>query len=176
MQIKKVTDVAAEMIDVAADVLKRRGLTNGDELGGLVILEICRLYGGAPVYLGGKPDGTRARTGESGARSLTAVAKEIAGVAKGCLLGKVEPGTEAALAVDVVAALADLFSGRPVYVPRNELTKRAVRDAQIIAECGKLSPRELAKKHGMCLQNIYKIIQRQRAIRRAEYLSQHHSF
>jgi Mor family transcriptional regulator len=171
MQIKKLSDVAVEMIAVATDVLKRRGVANGDELGGQVVLEVCSSFGGAPVYLGAKPDSTRARTGGSGPRSLNMVAKEIASVAEGCLRGKVKPGAEADLAVDVVAALAVLFGGRPFYVPRNELMKKALRDIQIGAECSKLSIRELAKKHGLCVQQVYKIIKAQPVVRRDERLS-----
>lgn len=79
------------------------------------------------------------------------------------LTGKFHPKTAQTLAIHVIAALAQLFGGRVVYIPRNDAMKKARRNAQVWAEQGKLSAREIAAKHGLCVQQIYKIIAERRA-------------
>ena len=68
------------------------------------------------------------------------------------------------LAERLVMEIANYLGGRPVYLPRGDALKRALRDRRIWRDSGKLSPDELATREGVCLQQIYKIIGEMRAL------------
>lgn len=64
----------------------------------------------------------------------------------------------------LVIEIAQYLGGRPVYLPRGDALKRALRDRRIWRDSGRLSPDELATREGVCLQQIYKIIGEMRAL------------
>ncbi len=72
--------------------------------------------------------------------------------------------TQRELAERLVLEIANYLGGRPVYLPRGDALKRALRDRRIWRDSGKLSPDELATREGVCLQQIYKIIGEMRAL------------
>lgn len=70
------------------------------------------------------------------------------------------------LAERLVIEIANYLGGRPVYLPRGDALKRALRDRRIWRDCGKVDPDELATREGVCLQQVYKIIGEMRSLER----------
>ena len=71
----------------------------------------------------------------------------------------------------VVYAICETMGGAVVYIPRGNILRRALRDAEIFREWREQStrPDELARKHDLASQTVYDIIARQRELhRRAE--------
>ena len=60
--------------------------------------------------------------------------------------------------------IANYLGGRPVYLPRGDALKRALRDRRIWRDSGKVSPDDLATREGLCMQQVYKIIGEMRAL------------
>lgn len=157
-----------EMIDVAAACLARNDVPNARALAAHLVLAISERFGGGPTYLGGRPDGRALAKAKSPAAYLTVAARDMMrlcaeslsaqGVAKDC----------ERLAQAVIMDFATLFGGRPCYVARNHMLKTVQRDAMIFADSGKLSVRELAAKYDLCVQHVYKIIDKESRRRRAE--------
>lgn len=88
---------------------------------------------------------------------------ELADVAEATLAR--HPGATAREQAErLVIEIAQYFGGRPVYLPRGDALKRALRDRRIWRDSGKLSPDELATREGVCLQQVYKIIGGMRAL------------
>lgn len=164
MHIEKLSNTAIEMIDVTANALRLLNVADSENLAGEVIVDLCAHFGAAPHYLGSVSDSAQLKQDVFFVESLPPVAQQMIRQMSEFLTGKFQPKTAQMLAIQVIAALVQLFGGRPVYIPRNDAMKRARRNAQIWAEQGKLNVRELAAKHGLCVQEIYKII----AARRAE--------
>lgn len=164
MHIEKLSNTAIEMIDVTANALRLLNIADSEDLAGEVIVDLCAHFGAAPCYLGSVSDSAQLKQDALFVESLPPTAQQMIRQLSEFLTGKFHPKTAQTLAIHVIAALALLFGGRPVYIPRNDAMKRARRNAQIWAEQGKLNVRELAAKHGLCVQEIYKII----AARRAE--------
>jgi|GEM_PF-2947154 len=67
----------------------------------------------------------------------------------------------------VVLALAALFGGRPFYLPTGTSLRRAIRDDEIFRRARAGNIAALAQEFGMTQTNIYRVIARQRALRRA---------
>ena len=70
------------------------------------------------------------------------------------------------LAERLVMEIANYLGGRPVYLPRGDALKRALRDRRIWRDSGKVSPDDLATREGLCLQQVYKIVGEMRALER----------
>ena len=70
------------------------------------------------------------------------------------------------LAERLVLEIANYLGGRPVYLPRGDALKRALRDRRIWRDSGKVSPDDLATREGLCLQQVYKIVGEMRALDR----------
>lgn len=88
---------------------------------------------------------------------------ELADIAEAALAR--HPGaTTREQAERLVMEIANYLGGRPVYLPRGDALKRALRDRRIWRDSGKLSPDELSTREGVCLQQIYKIIGEMRAL------------
>lgn len=68
------------------------------------------------------------------------------------------------LAERLVMEIANYLGGRPVYLPRGDALKRALRDRRIWRDSGKVSPDDLATREGLCMQQVYKIIGEMRAL------------
>lgn len=68
------------------------------------------------------------------------------------------------LAERLVMEIANYLGGRPVYLPRGDALKRALRDRRIWRDSGKVSPDDLATREGLCLQQVYKIVGEMRAL------------
>lgn len=66
----------------------------------------------------------------------------------------------------IVAEIANYLGGRPVYLPRGEALKRALRDRRIWRDAGHIEPDKLADREGVCVQQIYKIIGEMRNLER----------
>lgn len=66
----------------------------------------------------------------------------------------------------VVAEIANYLGGRPVYLPRGEALKRALRDRRIWRDSGHIDPDTLSDREGVCVQQIYKIIGEMRSLER----------
>lgn len=164
MHVEKLSNTAIEMIDVTANALRLLNVADSEGLAGEVIVDLCAHFGAAPHYLGSVSDSTYLKHDVFFEENLPPTAQQMIRQVSEFLMGKFDPKTARMLAVHVLAALILLFGGRPVYIPRNDAMRIARRNAQIWAEQGKLNVRELAAKHGLCVQGIYKII----AARRAE--------
>ncbi len=67
-------------------------------------------------------------------------------------------------AEEIVILLAHWLGGRPVYLPRDDSLRRALRDADIYRDFGRRSAAELAQAHRLTPMQIYHIIQRQRRL------------
>lgn len=72
------------------------------------------------------------------------------------------------LARHVVFGICDTMGGMPIYLPRGELLKKALRDAALYHDWqqGGLSPAVLVRKYRLASQTVYDIIARQRALHR----------
>ena len=68
------------------------------------------------------------------------------------------------LAERLVLEIANYLGGRPVYLPRGDALKRALRDRRIWRDSGKVPPDDLATREGLCLQQVYKIVGEMRAL------------
>lgn len=94
---------------------------------------------------------------------------EMVGVAEASLR-RAMGNTEAvpALARHVVFGICDTMGGSVIYLPRGELLKKAMRDAEIFREWhgSNARPDDLARKYRLASQTIYDIIARQRALHR----------
>lgn len=168
MQIKTLTDTAIEMIEVSASTLRRKGFQDAEALAELAIIDLCTHFGGAPYYLGGRMGSARSPEDGTIPDHLSDVAQQMILKMEATLSEKVDLAQARSISLEIVLALATLFSGRPVYIPRNDSMKRAARIANVAAEQGKLSARQLAIKHGVCLQTIYKdIADHQQALKRS---------
>lgn len=68
----------------------------------------------------------------------------------------------------VVFAICDTMGGSVVYLPRAEILRRALRDAEIFRAWHEDSarPSDLARKFGLSSQTTYDIIARQRKLHR----------
>lgn len=73
--------------------------------------------------------------------------------------------TEARIAVN---AIYKTFRGSQLYIPFSAATERAFLHAQIFAEFDGKNIDALARKYETSIQNIYRIIKRQREIKRIE--------
>ena len=164
MPVEKLSNTAIEMIDVTANALALLNVADSEDLACEVIVDLCAHFGAAPHYLGRASDSTQLKKDVFFVESLPPVAQQMIRQTSEFLMGKFDPKPAQTLAIHVIASLILLFGSRLVYIPRNDAMKRARRNAQIWAERGKLNFRELATKHGLCLQEIYKII----ATRQAE--------
>lgn len=158
MHVEKLSSTAAEMIDVTATALRLLNVADSEDLAGEVIVDLCAHFGAAPRYLGSVSDSAQLKQDGEFVKNLPPAAQQMIQRMSEFLTGKFSPETARMLAIHVIAALALLFGGRPVYIPRNDAMKRALRNAQIWAERGKLKVPELAQKHGICVQSIYKIL------------------
>lgn len=163
MQVEKLSSTAIEMIDVAANTLRSLNIADSEDLAGEVIVDLCAHFGAALHYLGSVSDSTELKQDVFFVESLPPSAQQMIRQLSEFLAGKFDPKTAQMLAARVMAALTLLFGGRPVYIPRNDAMKAARRNAQIWAEQGKLNVRELAAKHGLCMQQVYKILSGRRA-------------
>lgn len=74
------------------------------------------------------------------------------------------------LARRVVFGICDTMGGAVIYLPRGELLKKAMRDAEIYREWHDLNahPADLARKYRLANQTIYDIIARQRQLHRRQ--------
>lgn len=157
MQIKTLTDTAVEMIEVSASTLRRKGRQDAQELAELAIIDLCTHFGGAPHYLGRRNGGRHLEDGKF-PDHFPDVSQRMVLRMEAALSEKVDAAQARSLSLEIVLALVSLFCGRPVYIPRNDAMKRAARITNIVADQGKLSVRQLAEKHGVCVQTIYKIL------------------
>lgn len=68
----------------------------------------------------------------------------------------------------VVYAICETMGGAVVYIPRGNILRRALRDAEIFREWREHStrPDELARKYDLASQTVYDIIARQRELHR----------
>ena len=173
MQIEKLSNTAIEMIDVTANALRLLNIADSEDLAGEVIVDLCAHFGAAPCYLGSVSDSAQLKQDALFVESLPPTAQQMIRQMSEFLAGKFDRKTAQMLAVHVIAALVQLFGGRPVYIPRNDAMKRARRNAQIWEEQGKLNARQLAEKHGLCLQGIYKILAAHRKEMRKKRASIH---
>lgn len=69
-------------------------------------------------------------------------------------------------AAAAMAALAEYHGARMWYLPRGDQLKTALRNEQLYAEWGRHSPRELAERYGLTLQQTYAILREQSALHR----------
>ncbi|WP_339429487.1 Mor transcription activator family protein [Pseudomonas taetrolens] len=76
--------------------------------------------------------------------------------------------TPAGLARHVVFAICDTLGGSVIYLPRGELLKKAMRDAEIYQDWREkgIQPVDLVRKYRLANQTLYAIIARQRALHR----------
>lgn len=72
-----------------------------------------------------------------------------------------DPDRAAVDAAERVVLIAEYLGGRPVYLPRGDAIRRAVRDATIYASQG-VPVEELARRHGMAVASVYEILEEQR--------------
>lgn len=70
------------------------------------------------------------------------------------------------LSEEVTAELSHWFSGRPIYLPRGDKFKLAVRDADIARRLRRGNAAELAEEYGIGVIQIYRIARQQRELRR----------
>lgn len=61
-----------------------------------------------------------------------------------------------------VEAIYSTFRGNMVYVPFNTAAKTAMLHARIFAQFDGRNQKELARRHGISLQHVYRIIKQQR--------------
>lgn len=158
MHVEKLSNTAIEMVDVTANTLRLLNVADSEDLAGEVIVDLCAHFGAAPRYLGSVSNSAKLKQDGEFAKSLPPAAQQMIQQMSEFLTGKFSPETAQMLAIHVIAALILLFGGRPAYIPRNDAMKRALRNAQIWAERGKLKVPELAQKYGLCVQGIYKIL------------------
>lgn len=95
--------------------------------------------------------------------------KEMVEIAEASLRNKLGNAEEVpALARHVVFGICDTMGGSVIYLPRGELLKKAMRDAEIFREWHEhnAQPADLARKYRLASQTIYDIIARQRALHR----------
>lgn len=78
-----------------------------------------------------------------------------------------DAGEAGALARLAVTALAQHFGGRPVYLPRGDRLKKALRDKQIWDEFTGDNVFALAERHRLTTKQIYEILDAQRKHHRA---------
>lgn len=67
----------------------------------------------------------------------------------------------------VVAALANYFGGRQIYLPKGNTLKKALRDIDIYRQANGRNTRELADTFGCTERNIQRIVQEQTQLHRA---------
>jgi len=65
-----------------------------------------------------------------------------------------------------VRAIYSTFRGSQIYIPFNAATERAFLHARIFAEFDGHNQQELCRKYEMSVQNVYRIIKKQREINR----------
>lgn len=66
---------------------------------------------------------------------------------------------------EVANRMADDWGGQQVYIPRNAAGQRQGRNAQIFREFTGDNVPDLAKKYGLTIQAVYRIIKAERALR-----------
>ena len=69
------------------------------------------------------------------------------------------------LAQNIVIVMAHHLGGRPVYLPKDDRLKRAIRDIAVYRSFTGSNHLELAKKTGLTPTQIYNIISSQRRLR-----------
>ena len=67
-------------------------------------------------------------------------------------------------AIETTLVIANHFGGSPVYLPKGDKLRRAIRDTQIFHEATGDNISILAKKHGLTNVQIYTIISKQRRL------------
>ena len=95
--------------------------------------------------------------------------REMVEIAEAKLETEMGPtATPAGLARHVVFAICDTLGGSVIYLPRGELLKKAMRDAEIYREWRDdgVQPVEMVKRYRLANQTLYAIIARQRALHR----------
>lgn len=75
-----------------------------------------------------------------------------------------EPEAAFRTAMNAVAAVAEYFGGRPVYIPRGDRLATALRDAEIFRRAKAGNYEQLADEYGLTTIQIYRIVRQQKAM------------
>lgn len=96
----------------------------------------------------------------------TTLAEMVAAVSSAFISnGKPTPQAEVDAEV-AVRAIYSTFRGSQLYIPFSAATERAFLHARIFAEFDGHNQHELCRKYEMSVQNVYRIIKKQREINR----------
>lgn len=104
-----------------------------------------------------------------GAEFLIELAEIIADLAQGTL--GIPKDQAYQFGQEASAATADSWGGQIVYIPKDKTGKLARRDAEIYTRFRGENASELATEFDLSVQQIYRIIARERAVRRQKQFS-----
>lgn len=77
---------------------------------------------------------------------------------------KLDSNKASGQAADIALELANLFGGRPVYIPKGERLRIGLRNIAIWNDYDKHDVPWLMKKYGLAHNQIYKVINEQKAL------------
>ncbi|ADU63441.1 MAG: hypothetical protein KUA35_10400 [Pseudodesulfovibrio sp.] len=106
---------------------------------------------------------------EIGTELLIDLAEQIGALARSSF--GVSPARAAEFGQDAAAMLADHWGGQHVYIPKDVATRQRERYHQIYSEFTGSNQHDLARKYGLSVQHVYRILRRVRDERRQRQYS-----